>query len=157
MVFGHNKYREYIMQVSSRQLLLVALMFVALTHGRHGTDAESRRGGRETELIQYCIGPCWINHCDVTAGGRARNYPHRALAEKEGYGNGKDDWHDPTCLRAVSVVTGWHCRWWLECDCKYHSGRIMTDLPWPLLRSQVWLQQHSAAADKTQVRNHIWL
>lgn len=50
-----------------------------LTCGAYSTDAEGRGCGREAELIQYCVGPCWVNHRDFTAGGRTRNNPHRTL------------------------------------------------------------------------------
>lgn len=62
-----------------------------LTYGGHSTDAESRSWGREAELIQYCVGPCRIDHCNIAAEGRARNDPHRTLAEKDGYGVWKDE------------------------------------------------------------------
>lgn len=61
-------------------------MFLLLTRGRDGTDAEGRRGGREAELIQNCIGPRRINHRDITAGGGARNHPHRTLQQRRRLG-----------------------------------------------------------------------
>lgn len=81
-------------------------LVLALTYGRYSTDAEGRRCGREGELIQYCVGPSWINHCNVTAGGRARNYPHRTLTEKVEYDVWRDDWHETTCSWVV-VSYGW--------------------------------------------------
>lgn len=112
MAWGDNTSTEYIRQVVCRQLLQPIVL--ALTYGRHSTDAEGRSCGREAELIQYCVGPCWINHCNITAGGRARNYPHRTLAERDGYGVWKDEWRETTCPWEVLVMVGWHCTWWLE-------------------------------------------
>lgn len=51
-----------------------------LTYGGHGTDAEDGGSGREAEMVQYCVGPCWVNHCDFTAGCRTRNNPNRTLS-----------------------------------------------------------------------------
>lgn len=61
------------------------LIILALTCGRHSTYAESRSCGREAELVQQSVGPCRINHCNIAVEGRARNYPHRTLTEKNGY------------------------------------------------------------------------
>lgn len=102
MVRGDNTCSEYIRHVVYRQLLQPIVL--ALTYGRHSTDAEGRGCWREAELIQYCVGPCWINHCNITAGCRARNYPNRTLAEKSGYEVWKDEWHETTCPWAVLVM-----------------------------------------------------
>lgn len=51
----------------------------------------------------------------------------------------------------VLVILGWHCTWWLEYDCSCYLTRIMTDLLWPLLRSQGWLQPHSSAEEKNKL------
>lgn len=77
------------MQKTFRQLLQAILL--ALTYRRDSTDAEGRSCGREAELIQDGVGPRRINHCDITARGRARNYPHRTLAERDGQGVWKDE------------------------------------------------------------------
>lgn len=90
-----NTSTEYIRHVVCWHLLQPIV--VALTYWRHSADAESRSCGWEAELIQYCVGPCRINHCNITAGGRTRNYPHRTLAEKDRYGVWKDEWHEKTC------------------------------------------------------------
>lgn len=106
---GMKQGTEYIGQVDSRQPLQP--VGLALTYGRHSTCAEGRSCRREAELIQYCVGPCWINHCNFTAEGRARNYPHWTLAEKDGYGVWKHEWHETMCPWAVLIIAGWHCTW----------------------------------------------
>lgn len=58
----------------------------ALTYWRHSTDAESWSRGREAELVQYCVGPCWINHYNVAVAGGARDHPHITLTQKKRHG-----------------------------------------------------------------------
>lgn len=155
MVGWDNTCSEYIRHVACWQPLQPIIL--ALTYGRHSTDAQGRSCGREVELIQYCVGPSWVNHCNITAGCRARNYPHRTLAEKEGYGVWRDEWHETTCTWEVLVMVGWRCAWWLACDYSCYLTRIITDLLWPLLRCQVWLQQHSSAEENKYVNHsHIY-
>lgn len=60
-------------------MVLIIRVVLALTYRRYSTDAKGGRCGRESKLIQYCVGPSWINHCNFTAGGWSRNYPHRTL------------------------------------------------------------------------------
>lgn len=102
---------------------------LTLTYRRHSTDAECRSCGREAELIQYCVGPCWINHSNITAGGRTRNYPHRTLAEKDGYGVWKDEWHEMFSWPEL-VMGGWHWTsiWWLEYNYSCYLTRIIKRL-----------------------------
>lgn len=50
-----------------------------LTSRRYSTNAQSWRGGRKAELIQDGIGPCWVNHCDITTGGGSSDRPDRTL------------------------------------------------------------------------------
>ena len=140
---------EGITQVQNTSDKLRLPIVLALTYRRHSTEAEGRSSGREAELIQYWVGPCWIDHCNITAGGRARNYPHRTLAERDGYGVWKDEWRDTTCPWAVLVTVGWCCTWWLwDHDYSCCLTGIMTDLLWPLLRSQAWLRLHSSPGKK---------
>lgn len=77
--------------------LLLQPVLVTLTYRRHSTDTKSRSSGREAELIQYCVGPRWIDHGDVAVEGRARHYPHRTLAERDGHGVYEDERHETTC------------------------------------------------------------
>lgn len=88
---------EHIREFVFRQLLQPFVP--ALTYRRHSTDAEGRSCRREAELIQNPVGPCRVNHCNIAAEGRARNYPHRTLAERDGYGVWKDEWHETTRRR----------------------------------------------------------
>lgn len=62
------------------------LSIAALTYWRHSTDAESRSRGREAELVQHCVWPCWINHCNVAVACGAGDHPHRTLTQKERHG-----------------------------------------------------------------------
>lgn len=71
----------------SRVQQLLQLSIAALTYWRHSTDAESWSRGREAELVQYCVGPCWIDHCDVAVAGGAGDHPHRTLTQKERHGS----------------------------------------------------------------------
>lgn len=50
-----------------------------LTSGGDSTNAQSWRGGWEAELVQDGIGPCRVNHSDVTAGCRSSDGPDRTL------------------------------------------------------------------------------
>lgn len=75
---------------------LLQLSTAALTYWRHSTDAESWSRGREAELVQYCVGPCWINHCNVAVAGGAGDHPHRTLTQKERHGVRKDEQHEMT-------------------------------------------------------------
>lgn len=82
--------RETIPVVATKQLrwklqsaVDVAASTAALTYWRHSTDAESWSRGREAELVQYCVGPCWINHCNVAVAGGAGHHPHTTLTEGE--------------------------------------------------------------------------
>lgn len=133
---------------------LLQPIILTLTYGRHSTDAESRSWGREAELIQYCVGPCRIDHCNIAAEGRARNDPHRTLAEKDGYGVWKDEWHKRMRPRETLVMVRWDCIWWLDQSRCYFTG-MMSDLPCCRLRFQVWPPLHSLAEQGAKVRGMI--
>lgn len=62
----------------------------ALTYWRHSADAESRGCWGEAELVQYCVGPCRINHRNIAVAGGAGDHPHRTLRQKDGHGVRKD-------------------------------------------------------------------
>lgn len=88
---------EYMTENQVHTGLLLQPVLVTLTYRRHSTDTKSRSSGREAELIQYCVGPRWIDHGDIAAEGRARHYPHRTLAERDGHGVCEDERHGTTC------------------------------------------------------------
>lgn len=107
-------------------------ILLALTYWRHCTDAECRSCGWEAELIQYCVGPCWINHCNFTAGGRTRNYPHRTLTEKDEHGVLKEECHENKSQGSVSY--GWMALYvvislWLQLLFNQNNDRLTVASP----------------------------
>lgn len=68
----------------------------APTYWRHSTDAESWSRWREAELVQYCVGPCRIDHRDVAVAGGAGHHPHRTLRGKRRCAGRKGKWSETT-------------------------------------------------------------